>query len=147
DIPDAPSLVLPSTQDVAAIRAATNDHPSRGGRVMNADVNLSPINLDAAWTARTLHDDPRWIIELSDADNTELKEALAYAKSRKRRVPELSREDFPLPRLAARLEQVRKELTHGRAVVLIRGLPVAELGKEDAGTIFWGIGTYLGTAS
>lgn len=114
---------------------------------MNADVNLSPIDLDAAWTARTLHDDPRWIIELSDADNTELKEALAYAKSRKRRVPELSREDFPLPTLAARLEQIRKELTHGRAVVLIRGLPVTELGKEDSGTIFWGIGTYLGTAS
>lgn len=87
-----------------------------------------------------------WIIRLSAQDVAELEAALAYAKAARLGIPALGRDGFPLKHLAARLDQVRRELESGRGFVLIRGLPVQRYSKADSALIYWGIGTYLGPA-
>jgi len=114
---------------------------------MNAIVDIERLATDAVWEVSTLEEDSSWAFELSADDIAELRQALAHAKRLGRKVPDIDTSSFPLPKLSERLSQVRRELVDGRAVVLIRGLPVAEMSKEDAGTIFWGVGAYLGSAA
>ncbi|MEQ8195607.1 MAG: TauD/TfdA family dioxygenase, partial [Rhodospirillales bacterium] len=38
-----------------------------------------------------------------------------------------------------------EELEHGRGFVLLRGLPIERYSLEDARTIYWGLGSYIGT--
>lgn len=86
-----------------------------------------------------------WIIELSTAQITELEEAADAVRAGGLKLDEAKRSDFDLPTLAPSLETVARELEQGRGFVLIRGLPVADYTTDELGTIFWGIGTYLGT--
>ena len=99
----------------------------------------------AAWTAKEMAENPsEWVIRLDDKDVAELEAALAFAQSRGRGVPELEKEDFPLPTLATKLADIQRRLETGMGVVLLKGLPVQKYSKSDAGTIYWGIGRYLG---
>lgn len=103
------------------------------------------LNSPADWQAADFEQGEDWIDQLTGADVAELDAALHYAKSRGLTGTALTREDFPLPRLAGRLEQVLDTLINGRGFALLRGFPARDYSKEDAGTIFWGIGTYLGS--
>ena len=58
----------------------------------------------------------------------------------------IRRGDFPLPRLAPRLAEVRRELVDGRGFVQIRGLPVADMTRRQAAIAFWGLGAHFGQA-
>jgi hypothetical protein len=56
----------------------------------------------------------------------------------------MRREDFPLPRLAGSIRAWREELATGRGFVVLRGLPVAAWGADDAAVVYWGLGLHLG---
>jgi hypothetical protein len=100
----------------------------------------------AAWTSQKLDEDKRWVFTLSPGDIAEIDAALAHAKARQANVPQLSREDFPLNKLQAKLQTMVEELEHGLGVVLLRGLPIERYSKSDAGMIYWGIGRHMGRA-
>ena len=87
-----------------------------------------------------------WIVILDETDARELEAALRSVQARKIGIPQLSRSDFPVPRIQAKLEGVLRELEHGRGFVLIRGLPMERFSKAEAALIYWGIGTQLGSA-
>jgi hypothetical protein len=55
-------------------------------------------------------------------------------------------EDFPLPALAAKLDGWVRELSAGRAFVLIRGFPVDVLSEAETELAYVGLGLHLGTA-
>ena len=56
-------------------------------------------------------------------------------------------EDFQLPaELAARLRDLRGTLIRGHGFSLVRGIPVDDLGKAEAATMFFGLGAHLGFA-
>jgi len=102
------------------------------------------IDHPSVWHGPEMSQRDDWIIRLDDDDVLELEAALAAARAAGLRVPRLSRSDFPLPRVARRIEQVREALEDGRGFALVRGLPVARYTKADAALIYWGIGTHLG---
>ncbi len=107
--------------------------------------DLSPVRSRACWRAGDLLNSTKeWIHELTQDQIAELDAALAHAKGRGVSGTKVSREDFPLPTLAPLLEQANEEVSRGFGLFLIRGLPVREYSKEDASTIFWGVGTYVG---
>jgi hypothetical protein len=56
----------------------------------------------------------------------------------------LTRDDFPLPTLAAAIPAWRAELSGGRGFLLVRGLPVARWGDERSALVYWGLGQHLG---
>ena len=106
---------------------------------------IAQASSPADWRAADFERSEDWIEQLTRADVAELDAALNYAKSRGLTGTAVTREDFPLPRLAARMEQQLDTLINGRGFSLMRGFPARNYSKEDAGTIFWGIGTYLGS--
>lgn len=104
----------------------------------------APIGGAAAWRAGELAARRDWEIALTPDEARELVDAVARAKGRGRPLRELVAADFPLPTLGARIPVWRNELAHGRGVVVLRGVPVERLTREDSEHLFWGLGLHLG---
>ena len=58
----------------------------------------------------------------------------------------ISSATFPLPTLGPVLVSLRERLTHGCGFALIRGLPIERYNQRQAATLFFGLGSHLGTA-
>ena len=105
---------------------------------------LEPLEVHAEWRARDVADRERWTYRLTADDLAELHSALAHAKSVRADVLDITRDDFPLPTLAAKIRGFEHELIDGRGFQLISGVPVERYSDADASTIYWGIGMHLG---
>jgi hypothetical protein len=98
------------------------------------------------WFSPDLAQDEGWIYHFTQAELDEIDAALRILRSHNCSVQDMSREDFPLPALALKLEAFLDEICNGRGFVVLRGLPVQNYSDEDAGAIFYGLGVYLGDA-
>ncbi len=111
-----------------------------------ARTDISPVRSRACWRAKDMLEATQdWIHELTPAEIGELDAALAHAKSKGVSGTRVARDDFPLPTLGQLLDRANHEVSRGLGLFMIRGLPALEYSKEDASTIFWGAGTYVGT--
>ncbi len=106
--------------------------------------DVRPLEAHAEWSADDVADADTWTHRLSAAEIDELREALTTARSRHDELIDVTRDDFPLPGLAPTLRRIVTELIDGRGFARIAGLPVGDLGFEDASWIYWGIGRHLG---
>ena len=107
-------------------------------------VRRAPVGGAAAWRGAELRDRGDWVVRLRPEEIAELDAARAAVRRRGLSLVEMDRESFPLPTLGARLEGFARELDRGRGFLLVRGLPVAAWGDEDAALVFWGLGLHLG---
>jgi alpha-ketoglutarate-dependent taurine dioxygenase len=103
---------------------------------------LEPLETHCEWRREELADG--YVYEFTAEQLDELDAALAYAEAQADDVLDITRATFPLPALGPELVRITDELINGRGVVLLRGLPVEQYGKERASKIYWGVGTHLG---
>lgn len=106
---------------------------------------IAPLSVPAAWTGAELSRAGDWIHPLSPAEIDAAGKIAATARAAGGPLSSLAREDLPLGALAPSVRAWRDELHRGRGFVLIRGLPVDRLSKEDAAAVYWAIGLHLGT--
>lgn len=99
-----------------------------------------------AWHGPDMAPRRDWIHGFSAAEIDELDAAVALAERSGLDFIELRREHFPLPTLAAVLDQVRREVLQGRGFALMRGVPVERMSMRQAALAYWGLGLYLGEA-
>ena len=107
---------------------------------------LKPVIDPAVWEPEELYRTEDWIYHLSGSDIDELTCAVDAVAREGIDFVDLGREDFPLPKFGEVLIDVRRELMEGRGLMVLRGLPVSELGRKRAALAYFGIGTYLGRA-
>ena len=105
-----------------------------------------PLSTDDVWLGRdmALRDD--WRRVLGDGEVEELMAARATARARSTDRTAWNRQDFPLPRLRVEVAAWLVALDRGRGFLLLRGLPVAEIGPEAAADLYWGLGLHMGRA-
>ncbi|MDB5925340.1 MAG: hypothetical protein JWN13_4276 [Betaproteobacteria bacterium] len=103
------------------------------------------IEAPFAWKGIDLQSSTEWIRPFSSCELDEIDAALKAVKRRGLNWLGVTREDFPLPEFAKELARIARELETGRGMILLRGLPL-EYSPEDLQTVYWGIGTHLGTA-
>ncbi len=115
-------------------------------RVREPAVAMQPVIDPAGWQASDLAANDDWIYQLSATEIDELRRAVAGIERRGLEILDIRAEDFPLPRLDEALGAFYDELHEGRGFVLIRGMPVAEFTKLQAGIAFWGLGARFGRA-
>ncbi len=106
---------------------------------------IEPAAGPAVWLGEEQSQRVDWIIHLTEAQKVELELAADHVRSSGLRLEEAGRADFSLPSLAPVLAEIGHELAVGRGFVLVRGLSVRDYSADEIGTIFWGIGSYLGT--
>jgi hypothetical protein len=102
------------------------------------------LETSCEWMAEDVVDPARWTEILSDDEVAELDRALDVARAKSSDFLEIGKEDFPLPTLGPRLEQIERELMNGRGFVLLRGLPRERYTNDDMCLAYWGIGAHLG---
>jgi hypothetical protein len=107
-------------------------------------VRRAPLGGPAAWRGEDVRRRDDWIEPFTAAEVEELQAAVAALRRRGAAMGEVRREDAPLPGLAARIAEWRRELRDGRGFVLLRGLPVAAWGDDDSALAYWLLGQHLG---
>jgi hypothetical protein len=95
------------------------------------------------WYGRDLATRRDWIREFSADELAEIAAAVDGA----RRIPceNLDPENFRLPRLGKALREILAELLEGRGFVLLRGLPVERMTREEQALAYLGMGAWLGS--
>jgi Taurine catabolism dioxygenase TauD, TfdA family len=107
---------------------------------MTAAVSQHP----AAWRGADLAGSREWVHDLSGAEVEELVEAVAVVRRSGAPLAELCREEVPLATLSPVIDGWADELDAGRGFVLVRGLPVDELGETGAAIAYVLLGVQLG---
>jgi len=97
-----------------------------------------------AWDGAAMARDDRWRWRVGAAELADLDRALAGVRG----LPlyAITREAFPLPAWSDLLAGMTAELEQGSGVVLLKGVPAGRYTLAEQRTLFWGLGTHLGTA-
>ncbi len=85
-----------------------------------------------------------WMTTLTNAERDEIVAATRAATGAGVTAATVRRGDFPLPGMAAQLAGWVRELSAGRAFVLIRGFPVDLLSEAETELAYVGLGLHLG---
>jgi len=125
---------------------STEPSDLRSSSELAAPSERRPLRGPFAWRGSELEASREWVRPFSPPEIEEIEAALRDVRRRGLSLPSVTREDFPLPRLAAGLAAVGEELERGRGFVLLRGVPVERYTLDELRLIFWGIGAHLGTA-
>src|SRR5215471_17505469 len=107
-------------------------------------MDLHELEPQAEWRAADVADADRWTVALTPTDHDELEVALRHALSVSDDPLRLTRDDFPLQGLVAKLDQVVAELIDGRGFVRIAALDVDRYSDNELTLLYWGIGLHLG---
>ena len=98
----------------------------------------------SAWYGADLAGREDWIDRLSEAETSELENAIQELQESQLDVTSITPRDIPLPILGPRLQPLLDEVLNGRGFVLIKGLPVERWTKRKAAIAFLIIGVHLG---
>ena len=117
-----------------------------GGTIVLTETRR-PITGTSVWYAADMRGrEADWSYRLSSTQVAELEAALRAVRQRGLDIADIRREDFALPTLGPVLDRLCDEVLNGRGFVLLRGVPVENRPIEESATLYWGIGTYFGSA-
>ncbi len=106
-----------------------------------------PIEGPSAWIGADMRGrETEWSYRLSPSEIAEIETALKSVQARGVGIAEIRRDDFPLPTLGPVLDRLRAEVLDGRGFVLLRGVPVEDRPIAESAAVYWGIGSYFGSA-
>ena len=100
------------------------------------------IETRAAWKGSKVDYRTEMMHRFTDAEVAEIDGALKACESRD--IPEITRETFVLPSMAAKMAALRDELLDGRGVVLMRGFPRHRYSADEMARVYIGLGAHLG---
>lgn len=104
-----------------------------------------PLSGRSVWRGEELSHDQAWSHSWTAAELAELDRAVAAARRRGLTWESVTRADFPLRSVAARLAEAARELEDGRGLVKLSGLPIERYGEAELRLLWMGLGRYLGT--
>jgi hypothetical protein len=105
-----------------------------------------PVLGESTWTGREMATRRDWVYELSPEEIAGLDQSIAHARSTGKPLAQLTREDFPLGKLARSVDHWLDALDTGRGFLLVRGVPVERYSEEESSLAYWGLGLHLGRA-
>ena len=110
----------------------------------NPAIDVKPATGPGVWKARDFERDTSWLHAFTAADIAEIEAALETALATDKPVTALTREDFPLPTVEAKIGAALEEVEDGRGFVLLRGITLPSYSRDEAAAMFWGMGQYIG---
>ena len=96
----------------------TSLHPTREPCVPGQKV-IDP----AQWTGTELQQSTDWIYQLTEAEITDIDNAIRGVEAAGLDIMEITQDTFPLPAFGPALVRIRKQLLNGLGLTLIRGFP------------------------
>lgn len=110
--------------------------------------SLPPVQTDSsAWLGPEMATQPEtWQWSWNQEEISELEQAAAPLVKQEVEIGQIQQKDFPLAKLGPKLAALRRELIQGKGFALLKGLPIDQYTEREIITIFFGIGTHLGSA-
>ena len=105
-----------------------------------------PVTGPGAWYGPDLAGRDDWQYILSERERAEILDAMVHARARRDCIIDIIRDDFPLPTFGATLRDLKREILHGRGFVLMRHFPIEDRSFEEIATLYWGLGSHIGSA-
>ena len=102
------------------------------------------LETQCEWTAADVADEGLWTERFTPAELEEIDAAVRLALPRVDDLLSVTKADFPLPTLGARLWRIERELIEGRGFVRLRGVDRERYSNDEMCLIYWGIGAHLG---
>ncbi|KAI0199466.1 Clavaminate synthase-like protein [Astrocystis sublimbata] len=120
--------------------------PSKGDASAQPPLGF-PASIEAptVWSAGGKVSFGSQTLELSQAEKSEVEEALEHFMSLGLDGSDVSRENFPLPSLGPRLEKHAVDIHQGSGLCIVRGLDAEDYSAEDNTILFLGIASYIGS--
>lgn len=109
-------------------------------------LTAQPIDGPLAWHGQDYSSNRSWAFRLEPHEIAELEHACAGLDAGPSNFAEISKENFPLPKLGQRLAHMRRELRSGCGFTLIKGIDVTRYSELVARRMFLGISAHLGTS-
>lgn len=107
-------------------------------------VPMQPVIDPADWTGEELTRSDDWKFALTEAEIAEIDEAVAGVEARGLEIKDITRKDFPLPTLDAKLADIKAQLMEGHGLALLKGVPVERYDIKRSAIAYWGIGLRVG---
>jgi hypothetical protein len=107
-------------------------------------MHYEPVGGPGVWYGGSLASRDDWIRSFTADELDEIAAAVHAFRKTGSRPADLSPERFPLPRLGPVMRQVLGELLEGRGFILMRGLPVERMTREEQAIAYLGLGSWLG---
>lgn len=121
---------------IAGNRLAPDHPPAHSG----------PVGGPGVWYGPELAGSDDWVYRLSESERDEVVDAMRHARGRHDDIARMTKAVFPMAAFGARLEELRREVLHGRGFVLLRDFPVEGFAFDEIATMYWGFGAYIGSA-
>lgn len=103
------------------------------------------LETQAEWRRADVADQAQWTLLLTEAEKAEIDAAVRHAQAASGGdLLRITKDDFPLPTLGARLAAFNDELINGRGFGLIRGVDRKRYNNDEMCVIYWGVGMHLG---
>ena len=103
-----------------------------------------PLTGPAAWAAADLERNDDWLVTLDADEITCLDDALDSVMSQQITWSSLTKNQFPLPGLAKKIELISRELEDGCGMVNLRGISPGRYTADELRTLWCGLGLNLG---
>ena len=101
------------------------------------------VRTPAAWKGSELGRDS-WVVHLTADEIADIDRALVHARSTVADWTRLTREDFPLDRMARRFVEMERELLAGRGFLVLRGLDIRRYVASDIFLLWMGLSSWFG---
>jgi hypothetical protein len=118
-------------------------------QILTSVNSYNTIISPSAWKGNELlKEKSSWTYYFSKEDINEIDNALLYLKSINPTLDleKITSKSFPLPLLISKIDIWRKELLHGKAFQLLKGLPVSSWSYDENSAVFFALGQHLGLA-
>lgn len=113
---------------------------------MTHSILQKPLNYAAAWHGADMMARDDWRFRFTANDIAEIEAAMSSLNIDTTDLQQIDRQNFKLPNLAPRLDNILKDIEEGRGFVLAQGLPVTRWGEDYTRQVLWGLGCHLGWA-
>lgn len=107
---------------------------------------MQPIEGSGYWYPQEFSETKKYVYALSGSEIDEINDAVATIEARGLDIKDITKSDFPLPRFAATLADIRKELLDGRGFALVRGFPIEGRSRYQNVAAFWGVTNHFARA-
>ncbi|GAQ42353.1 hypothetical protein AtubIFM55763_007578 [Aspergillus tubingensis] len=123
----------------------TGQHPPLYEHIHPFDKFPKEITGPTVWKPEDYSNSPeKWTHRFTEEEIEELSAAADGFLEAKIPMTGISKSNFPLPNLAARLHELRADLLDGKGFILFKGFPVEKWGNHKSAVAYMGLGTYLG---
>ena len=114
---------------------------------MPVAVPTAPTDHPAAWTTADIGGKDDITLDLAPRHVAAFEAALADMDARGlARFEDIGRGDFPLHAIADDVARWRRQVEHGRGILVLRGFPVDRWSQRDVERVWFGLGTHFGRA-